>query len=103
MNSFFSFVNAINTLLSDEEKLDENMLKDSFKLLLDFIQVIGLKPPVVKEEDAKLIETLIEHRNQLRSEKKYKEADIVRSRLEEQLEIELIDHRNFTLWRKKTQ
>jgi cysteinyl-tRNA synthetase len=103
MNSFFSFVNAINTLLSDEEKLDENMLKDSFKLLLDFIQVIGLKPQVVKEEDAKLIETLIEHRNQLRSEKKYKEADIVRSRLEEQLEIELIDHRNFTLWRKKTQ
>lgn len=102
MNSFFRFVNSINALLSDQEKLDEKVLRNSFKVLQDFIKVIGLKPQKVIDKDAKLIESLIEQRERLRNEKKYNDADIVRSKLEEQFGVELIDHRNFTLWRKKT-
>ncbi|KAA2279283.1 cysteine--tRNA ligase [Candidatus Nitrosocosmicus agrestis] len=101
-SSFFRFVNIINNLLSHEEKLDENVLKNSFKVLRDFIQVLGFKPQEVNEEEAKQIESLTKQRDRLRREKKYKEADVVRSELEEQFNVELIDHRNFTSWKKKT-
>lgn len=102
MNSFFRFVNNLNSLLSSEDGLSEIILKDSFKLLQDFISIIGLKLQEMEEEDVKTIESLIEKRNRFRNEKMYEEADAVRAQLEKQFELELIDHKNYSMWKKRT-
>lgn len=102
INSFFRFVNNTNSLLSKEEKLDDKVLINSFEVINDFIHILGLKPQVVKDDDLKLIENFVKQRNQLRGEKRYQEADVLRSKLEEQYQVELIDHKNYTLWRKKS-
>ena len=67
-----------------------------------FLRIIGLEMKTMDENVRLEIEKEIKKRNQLRKDKKYDEADKVRSHLELKYNIDLIDNKNYTFWKKKT-
>jgi cysteinyl-tRNA synthetase len=52
------------------------------------------------EEEKKGIEELITVRNKLRAEKKYQSSDDIRKKLIEKYSVELMDHKDRTIWKK---
>jgi cysteinyl-tRNA synthetase len=63
--------------------------------------VTGLKIPQVSQQELEEIEEQIYKRNLYRSEKNYRESDKIRLQLANRFNIELIDHKGFTLWKKR--
>ena len=77
------------------------MADKALPILYNMMDIMGLKTMVI-DKDVKLqIEQMIEKRNILRSEKKFQEADLLRKKILEQLDVELTDHNNYTSWKKK--
>lgn len=101
-NAFFKFVNSINNILSLHDIMDESVLTNSFQILKSFMVIMGLKTQEVSNEDRLIIEGLIEMRNKFRIDKKYKESDALRDELGIKYGVDLIDHKNFTLWKKRS-
>ena len=64
--------------------------------------ITGLKTQEVPNDDRLRIEGLIEKRNKFRIDKNYKESDALRNELEIKYGVDLIDHKNFTLWKKRS-
>ena len=64
------------------------------------LEILGLVIPEMTEDDKKKIDELIVNREQLRKEKQFEEADKIRDKLNE-MNIELIDHKERTIWMKK--
>ena len=71
-----------------------------FDLLEKFMFILGLKITEVSEKDKSIIEKLIENRNAFRKNKNYEESDKIRKELLSKYNIELIDHKDFTVWKK---
>lgn len=83
-----------------EEKLTSDMSKFALITLNDLMYVFGLKisePPAVER---KAIESLIKKRDSLRKEKRFEESDAIRKDLMESYSVELLDHKNRTIWKK---
>jgi cysteinyl-tRNA synthetase len=62
--------------------------------------ILGLSIPKMTEEEKQEIDDLILNREQMRKEKQFVEADKIRDKLNE-MNIELIDHKEKTIWMKK--
>jgi cysteinyl-tRNA synthetase len=101
LTSFFKFINKINNLLT---KADHSFTKElstfTFSLLEKFMFILGLKITEVSEVEKPLIEKLIDSRNVFRKNKNYNESDKIRKELLNKYHIELIDHKDFTIWKK---
>ncbi len=102
MAVFFKFINKLNQILSENEYLSIALIANSFNILDKFLDIIGLKMSKIDENERIEIDKGIMLRNQFRKDKKYKESDSLRSQLEAKHNVELIDHRNYTFWKKRT-
>ena len=64
------------------------------------LEILGLSIPEMTEDEKKEIDNLIESREKFRKEKQFKDADKIRDKLNE-MNVELIDHKERTIWMKK--
>ena len=99
LTSFFKFINKTNNMLSAESFTIE-LSSFTFDLLEKFMFILGLKITEVSEKEKSIIEKLIENRNAFRKNKNYEESDKIRKVLLSKYNIELIDHKYFTVWKK---
>ena len=61
---------------------------------------LGLKIVPVLDKDKDKIRELINKRNTFRNYKNYEVADEIRKELLTKFDVELIDHKGFTVWKK---
>ena len=99
LSSFFQLVKETNRLAA-EEKLGKNDAKIIKKEFERMSIILGLNIPKMTEERKQEIDNLILNREQMRKEKQFVEADKIRDKLNE-MNIELIDHKEKTIWMKK--
>ena len=99
---FLKFITRINNFLSIDTPVNIEFLTKTFGLLKKFMFVIGLKVSQVSKQEFEEIEEQIYKRNMFRSEKNYLESDKIRLKLADRFNIELIDHKGFTLWKKRS-
>jgi cysteinyl-tRNA synthetase len=76
------------------------MSQAALKVLKIFINVLGLKVMEATDAEKKEIEELIAKRNKLRAEKKFQSSDDIRKKLVDQYSVELMDHKDRTIWKK---
>ncbi|CAN5866931.1 cysteine--tRNA ligase [soil metagenome] len=99
---FLKFITRINTLFSFDNSVDNDFLTKTFSMLKKFMFVTGLTIHQVSQRETEEIEKQIYKRNLYRSEKNYLESDKIRLDLANRFNIDLIDHKGFTLWKKRT-
>ncbi len=77
----FEFLHDVNRIL-DEKKLSKTSAKKIIDFLLDIDKILGLKlDDVLREEIPEEILKMLEEREKLRKEKRYKEADAIREKI----------------------
>jgi len=72
-------------------------------ILVEFqrmLEILGLDIPEITPEQKNKVDQMIESREKLRKEKQFEEADKIRNQLNE-MNIELIDHTQKTIWMRK--
>ncbi len=99
LTCLFKFINKMNNIFSTDIGNKELFLF-SFELLEKFMFILGLNINAISEEEKDEIQKLIEKRNRFRNTKNYDESDKIRRELLNKFDIELIDHRGFTVWKK---
>ncbi|NND87319.1 MAG: cysteine--tRNA ligase [Nitrosopumilus sp.] len=99
LSAFFQIVKEGNRLAADE-KLGKDDAKRLRKELEQMMKVLGLSVSSTTDEEKSDIDNMIIDRERLRKEKKFAEADKIRDKLNE-MNIELIDHKDRTIWMKK--
>jgi cysteinyl-tRNA synthetase len=97
--AFMKFVKGLNQLVA-EDKLTVNISRIVTKTFDNFMYTLGLKLVEPTEIEKKQIEIMISTRDKLRTNKKFTEADEIRRRLSELYSIEIIDHKDRTIWKK---
>jgi len=99
LSSFFQLVKEANRLAAEEKlgKEDAQIIKTELQRMLD---ILGLSIPEMTENEKKEIDNLIKNREEFRKEKQFEDADKIRDKLNE-MNIELIDHKEKTIWMKK--
>jgi cysteinyl-tRNA synthetase len=99
LTSFFKFINKTNNIFSKVEA-DREIFLFAHGLLERFMYVLGLKIGAVSEKEKAEIQGLMEKRNTFRKNKNYEESDGIRKVLLREFDVELIDHKDFTVWKK---
>jgi cysteinyl-tRNA synthetase len=99
LGEFFKLVKAVNHVAASEG-LTSSIARIVLPVFENMLDVIGLKVPLVTQEEKKKISDLILNRNVLRDQKKFQEADQIRKQIFE-MGIVLIDHKTRTLWMKQ--
>ena len=99
LSAFFQLVKETNKLAADE-KLGKNNADEIKKELKRMQEILGLVIPEITESEKREIDELIKNREEYRNEKQFEKADKIRDKLNE-MNIELIDHKNRTIWMKK--
>ena len=99
LSSFFQLIKEANRLAA-EEKLGKDDAKIIKAELQRMLEILGLNIPEMSEIQKQEIDDLIASREQFRKEKQFDEADKIRDKLNE-MNIELIDHKEKTIWMKK--
>jgi cysteinyl-tRNA synthetase len=94
---FLGFVTELNRYAA-EEKLTTDMSRIAGVAFNNIMDVLGLRVTEAKDSEKKEIENLITIRDQLRRQKKYCESDAIRKKLVHDYSVELIDHKNRTIW-----
>ena len=99
LSAFFQLVKETNRLAADEKLGKENAysIKTELKRMMG---ILGLAIPDISKEEKQEIDELIKNREQSRKEKQFKDADKIREKLNE-MNIELIDHKEKTIWMRK--
>jgi len=99
LSAFFQLVKETNRLAADEKlgKENANIIKIELKKML---KILGLKIPNITEDEKQKIDELVRSREQFRKEKQFEDADKIRDKLNE-MNIELIDHKEKTIWMQK--
>ncbi|MDH3618456.1 MAG: cysteine--tRNA ligase [Nitrosopumilus sp.] len=99
LSAFFSLVKETNRLAADENlgRNDAEKIKTEFHRMLE---ILGLSIPEITAEQKIQIDNMIQTREKLREEKQFEEADKIRNQLNE-MNIELIDHKQKTIWMRK--
>ena len=99
LSTFFQLVKETNRLAADEKLGKENAhtIKIELKRML---RILGLRIPSITEDEKQKIDELIRSREQFRKEKQFEDADKIRDKLNE-MNIELIDHKEKTIWMQK--
>jgi cysteinyl-tRNA synthetase len=99
LTSFSKFINKLNNFFSTDHA-DKEISFFAFEILKKFMFILGLKINPIPEKEKDKIQELLEKRNIFRNYKNYKEADEIRKELLNKFEVELVDHKNFTIWKK---
>ncbi len=99
LTSFFKFISKINSIFSIEVA-DKEITYFIYELLEKFMFVLGLKIAPVLDNDKDKIQELIKKRDTFRNHKNYEVADEIREELLTKFNVELIDHKGFTVWKK---
>jgi cysteinyl-tRNA synthetase len=99
MSIFMKFVTELNRYAA-ADKLTQSMAQIALQFFSNFINILGLKVIEASDEEKKEIEELIIVRNKLRAEKKFQSSDDIRKRLIEKYSVELMDHKDRTIWKK---
>ncbi|MDF2422546.1 MAG: cysteine--tRNA ligase [Nitrosopumilus sp.] len=99
LSAFFQLVKETNKLAADE-KLGKNNADEIKKELKRMQEILGLLIPEITDSEKEEIDELIKNREEYRKEKQFEKADKIRDKLNE-MNIELIDHKNRTIWMKK--
>jgi cysteinyl-tRNA synthetase len=102
MTVFLKFVTRINNFFAVDNPVDIDFLNKTFGILKKFMFITGLRIDQVPPEEIKEINDQIYKRNLLRSEKNYLDSDKIRLELFTRFNIDLIDHKGFTLWKKRS-
>ena len=99
LSSFFELVKETNRLAAEEKLGIENssIIKKEFERIA---QILGLNIPEMSQEEKQKIDNLILNRKKCREKKQFEEADRIRDQLNE-MNVELIDHKQKTIWMKK--
>ena len=99
LSAFFQLVKETNRLAAEEKlgRKDSEIIKKEFERMLI---ILGLSIPEMTEDKKQEIDNLISNREKLRREKQFEDADKIRDKLNE-MNIELIDHKERTIWMKK--
>ena len=96
---FMKFVTELNRYAATD-KLTQPIARLAIGFFNNFMDVLGLKVIEASDEEKKEIEELIIERNKLRAEKKFQSSDNIRKKLLEKYSIELMDHKDRTIWKK---
>jgi cysteinyl-tRNA synthetase len=99
MSMFMKFVTELNRYAAGD-RLTNDMAHLALGFFSNFMDVLGLKVIEATEDEKKEIEELITVRNKLRAEKKYQSSDDIRKKLIEKYSVELMDHKDRTIWKK---
>lgn len=99
IGEFFKLAKGVNQIAASEH-LTGSIGKIALPVFEQMLDVLGLKIPQVTQEEKLKINSLIEKRNLLRSQKKFQEADQIRKEISD-IGIVLIDHKKKTLWMKQ--
>ena len=99
LSTFFQLVKETNRLAAEEKLTKESakIIKKEFKRMTN---ILGLIIPEMTQGKKQVIDNLIQNREKLRKEKQFEEADKIREQLNE-MNVELIDHKERTIWMKK--
>jgi cysteinyl-tRNA synthetase len=97
--AFMKFAKTLNQL-SAEDKFTAKISRIVTKTFDNFMYTLGLKLVEPTETEKKQIEIMISIRNELRSKKKFVEADEIRKKLSELYSVEIMDHKDRTIWKK---
>jgi len=99
LSAFFELVKEVNRLAAEEKlgTVEAKLIDSEFNRMLD---VLGLHIPKIKDEEKLKINEMIVNREKMRKEKNFSEADKIRGILNE-MNVELIDHKERTIWAKK--
>jgi cysteinyl-tRNA synthetase len=99
MSTFMKFVTELNRHAASD-KLTKSMAGLALRYFSNFMDVLGLKVIEATDEEKKEIEELITVRNKLRAQKKFQSSDDIRKKLIEKYSVELMDHKDGTIWKK---
>ena len=99
MSVFMKFVTELNRYAA-ADKLTRSMAQHALGFFSNFIDVLGLKVIEATDQERKEIEELIIARNTLRAEKQFQSSDDIRKKLIEKYSVELMDHKDRTVWKK---
>ena len=99
LSVFMKFVMELNRYAA-VDKLTHSMAQLALMFFNNFMYVLGLKLIEATDAEKKEIEELIIIRNKLRAEKKFESSDDIRKKLIEKYSVELMDHKNRTIWKK---
>lgn len=99
LTSFFKFISKINSIFPIEVA-DKEKSYFIYELLEKFMFALGLKIAHVLDKDEYEIRELIKKRDTFRNYKNYEVADEIRKELLTKFNVELIDHKGFTVWKK---
>jgi cysteinyl-tRNA synthetase len=99
LSAFFQLVKETNRLAAEEKLAKESaqIIKKEFERMTN---ILGLVIPEMTQDKKQAIDDLIQNREKLRKEKQFEEADKIREQLNE-MNVELIDHKERTIWMKK--
>ena len=99
LSAFFQLVKETNRLAAAEKLGKENahVIKTELKRMMT---ILGLTIPDITEDEKQEIDELIKNRESFRKEKQFEDADKIRDKLNE-MNIELIDHKEKTIWMRK--
>jgi len=99
LSAFFQLVKEANRLAAEEKlgKEDAQIIKTELQRMLE---ILGLSIPEITEDEKNEIDNLIASREKFRKEKQFENADKIRDKLNE-MNVELIDHKEKTIWMKK--
>ena len=99
LSAFFQLVKETNRLAAAEKLGKENgeIIKKEFERMST---VLGLNIPEMSQNEKQKIDKLISNRERFRDEKQFEKADKIRDELNK-MNIELIDHKESTIWMKK--
>ncbi|HII04365.1 MAG TPA: cysteine--tRNA ligase [Nitrosopumilus sp.] len=99
LSAFFQLVKETNRLAAEEKLSKESaqIIKKEFERMTN---ILGLAIPEMTQDEKQAIDDLIQNREKLRKEKQFEEADKIRGQLNE-MNVELIDHKERTIWMKK--
>ena len=99
LSAFFQLVKETNRLAAEEKLGKENaiIIKKEFERISN---ILGLTIPEMNQNEKCEIDNLILNREKMRKEKQFEKADKIRDELNE-MNIELIDHKERTIWMKK--
>lgn len=101
ITTFYKFINKINQEVA-KDKFNYETSLFVFEILTNFMYILGLKIIDIPDFEINEIENLIAMRNTLRTTGKYKESDIIRNKLLKLYNVELIDHKGYTVWKKNS-
>jgi cysteinyl-tRNA synthetase len=100
ITTFLKLVSYINNV-SSSEKLTTAMSNKAIPIINIIMNIMGVKITEVDIDTKKEIEKMIDQRNKLRDQKKFKDADKLRNKILELYDVELTDHSMYTSWKKK--